>query len=109
VNISFPYDEGSTAEALLVAFQLPSGGWAASESVVLDEAAKTVSVEATHFSDWSRVAGVQLRPGSATVKVSKSLALRVYNCFSRATTPPASLLHGYDCSYDDLVSRNRSS
>jgi hypothetical protein len=45
-----------------------------------DTAARTLSVTATHFSDWSYVGGLQIAPAAATVAVNKQQFLRVVDC-----------------------------
>jgi hypothetical protein len=48
---------------------------------VLDTAAKTVSVSATHFSWWAAVKPVQIVPEQKTVRVNESVPLVVMICY----------------------------
>jgi hypothetical protein len=87
VQVSFPYVDadlaGTAPEALGIAFQDARGLWEWQQSVALDQGAKQVSVMTTHFTDWSKVAGLQLRPGSATVRVSGHVTLNATSCIQR--------------------------
>lgn len=108
VTLTFSYSEddlqGTSADALAIAWQHASGYWALPDDVTLDTTAKTVSVKATHFSDWSMVAGAQLRPPSKKVQTKQSLELRVVSCFYKPPEQPpgvppelAPLWLGYQC------------
>lgn len=109
VTITFKYDdaalEGTAPEALLIAYQHSSGMWAVPGDVTLDTTARTVSVQTTHFSDWSMVAGAQLRPPSASVKVNQTVKLVARRCFaqpeSKIEMELAPLLIGYPCDADE--------
>jgi hypothetical protein len=109
VTLTFQYGDedlaGTSPEALLIAFQQTSGVWAVPGDVTLDTANRTLSVQATHFSDWTMVAGVQLRPPSATVPTGGSVTLKAYRCFQQAEVDHdvelAPLWTGYDCEPDD--------
>lgn len=86
VVLSFRYGdselEGSAPEALGIAFQRPGGVWEWVGSPRIDTTARTVSISTDHFSDWSLVQGMQLRPVKANVAAGKTLALQVMNCFT---------------------------
>ncbi len=109
VTLTFAYTDddlaGTSPEALLIAFQHGSGVWAVPGDVTLDAASRTVSVETTHFSDWSMVAGVQLRPPSARVRTGGSVTLVALGCFVPRNAHPdpelTGLLIGYSCEPDD--------
>ena len=108
VTLTFAYDEGelegTSSEALWVAFQHSSGVWAIPADLTMDTAGHTVSVETTHFSDWSMVAGAQLRPPSATVKTKGTVELTALRCFGKGPNPDPeleSLLLGYSCEPDE--------
>lgn len=111
VTLTFGYSTddlvGTSPEALLVAFQHSSGMWAVPGDVTVDTTARTVSVKTTHFSDWSMVAGAQLRPPSASVKTGERLTLTARRCFaqpeSSAKVDPelAPLVIGYPCDADE--------
>ncbi len=108
VTVTFTYGDddlaGTSAEALLVAFQHGSGVWAIPVDVTVDGAGQQVSVETTHFSDWSMVAGAQLRPPSATVKTNGTLELKARLCYGKAPEfdpELGSLRLGYGCDPDE--------
>lgn len=71
---------GTAVAALGVSFQDAQGYWRALKNVTRDEQGRTLSVTTTHFSDWSRVTGVQLRPPRKTLRSSESLDLVVSYC-----------------------------
>jgi hypothetical protein len=108
VTLTFSYADsdlaGTSPEALLVAFQHSSGVWAVPGDVTVDTTARTLSVKTTHFSDWTMVAGAQLRPPSASVKTKGTVMLRARRCYTPASDPTAELVQlrlGYDCDVPD--------
>lgn len=109
VTLTFRYSdedlEGTAPEALLIAYQHSSGVWAVPGDVTLDTSARTISVQTTHFSDWSMVAGAQLRPPSKSLKVNQSVTLVARRCFappeSNVEMELAPLLIGYSCDADE--------
>lgn len=60
-----------------------------------------VSVETTHFTDFSLVRGVQIRPARADVKVEGSLALRVDLCYPQEVGDEDIAPLGYACDGED--------
>jgi hypothetical protein len=84
VNLVFQYDSvdllGSAPELLWIASQQADGSWLLAPGVVLDAGSSTLSVPATHFSDWTRLQGLQIRPPEGRVKPGESQALLVKNC-----------------------------
>jgi len=84
VTLTFTYTDamtaGSAPQALEIATQDANGYWLKAASVVRDFNAKTVSTTIPHFSDWSAIEGVQLRPPSATISVTKAQNLTVATC-----------------------------
>lgn len=100
VQLSFAYDEsdvaGSSAELLGVATQQADGTWRW-QGGTLDAQARTVTASATHFSDWSLVKGLQLRPPSATVKTRASVSLKLAYCFAPALDNDLLEPLGFDC------------
>lgn len=106
VTLSFNYSDadvaGSAPEALGVAFQRPDGTWEWTRGPAVDAEARTVTVQTTHFSDWSAVRGFVIRPSTATVAPGKTLSLKVAYCY-----PPegGELLAplGFECEKDDAL------
>ncbi len=84
VQVSFPYTdadlEGTAAEALGIAYQDDQGRWEWQRDTVLDSSARRLTVQTTHFSDWSKVGGVQLRPPNSTVKLNAKVSLVATIC-----------------------------
>lgn len=77
--------KGSAPGQLRVAFQRDDGQWQVAGGARLDVKARTVSVEANHFSDWSLVRGRILKPSEATVKVGQAAYFEVLNCMEAET------------------------
>lgn len=87
VQISFAYTDadldGTSLEAMGIAFQDDAGRWEWQAPSAVDPAAKRLSVTSTHFSDWTKIGGLQLRPRAATVNVKKSVTLTADICILR--------------------------
>ncbi len=88
ITLRFTYTdadlEGTVAQALGAAYQSEDRYWHWARNPVLDAASKTVTVSTTHFTDVAAVAGFNLRPASATVKVGGTVALKVKFCYPAA-------------------------
>lgn len=78
-NVSDDDLSGTTLDDLNVASQDADGHWDVA-NVTRDAMANTLTVNAAHFSDWSRITGLQLRPPSAVVAVSQGVTLSIKNC-----------------------------
>ena len=65
-----------------IGYQDSSGFWRWMPGVERDEANGRVSVATTHFSDWSLLAGAQLRPPSASVQTGQTLTLTTKYCWT---------------------------
>ena len=107
VTLTFAYadDElaGGSADVLGVAFQTTTGFWRWAGDPTVNAAAKTVSVKSTHFTDWSRVKGIQMRPPSKTVRVKGSVSLLVTVCYPVSVTDASGdelAYLGYKCDVD---------
>lgn len=89
-RITFTFTEeqlkGAPLEAMQVGYQ-KDGLWKAAEVVARDAAAKTVTVETNHFSDWSPVPGAQLDPSMAHVKEGGTVNLKVIVCDTEKAGP----------------------
>lgn len=87
VQVSFTYTDddldGTSADFLGIAAQDDSGRWLWQPTVAIDAAARRVSVMTAHFSNWSMLPGLQLRPKRATVKVKGTVTLVAANCEPR--------------------------
>ena len=92
VKLTFRYadadHQGSSPEALAVAFQNAQGRWRRLDPAAIDEANGTVSAGTTHFTDFSRVLGWQLVPFQATVSPGDSLELRLKYCEPEVFSDP---------------------
>jgi len=106
VQLTFTYTDedlkGSTLEALSMAYQDARGFWRVIKDVTRDDTAKTLTVSTTHFSDWSRLIGWQIRPPAATIKPGDSVALTVKYCEPVDDGDVTTLLS--ECSSDALLS-----
>ena len=93
VSIAFHYDPsqlvGTAPELLWIVSQDTSGAWPYASAVALDTTAHTITVASSHFSDWSIIEGMQIRPPSAEVEPGAIVALTLRYCFGGAV--------GYDC------------
>jgi hypothetical protein len=78
---------GSAPQLLSIAYQDAKGVWQMYRKPTLDTAAKTVTVETTHFSDWSKVEGAQLLPHEAKVKVGQTVQLKIVSCLESPQDP----------------------
>lgn len=115
VTLTFGYTDrdllGTAADLLGVAFQTKDGRWQWVRNATIDKTAKTVSVGVTHFTDISKVAGLQIRPGEKTVKVKTSLRLEVVDCYSQDIPGSELVPLGYNCDSEliSLSSADRAS
>lgn len=81
VTLSFHYNadmlQGAVPEFLWVTTQNADGSWSASRKSEVDTVAKTVTVQATHFSDWAmgRFIDLTLMPASRALPVNQSVTL----------------------------------
>ncbi len=70
---------GVDIDSLGAGFQNFGGRWEKSPASWNAET-RTLSVSTSHFSDWSALAGRQIRPGTASVQTNKSVTLQVEWC-----------------------------
>lgn len=84
VNIRFSYagylDSIPMPEALAIAFQDADHVWKIPKGYVLDKTNKTINIQTTHFSDWSVMRFLMLKPEYAILKTSGQLTLQAYTC-----------------------------
>jgi hypothetical protein len=106
VTLTFAYSdadlEGTAPAFLGGAFQTPTGFWKWLGVAAVNTANKNVSVNTSHFTDFSAVRGLQIRPPKKTVKPSATVALEVRACYERIDEELADLSTGlgYDCDND---------
>ena len=106
VTLSFAYSDadldGTASEFLGAAFQTPTGLWKWLGVATVNTANKNVSVNTSHFTDFSAVKGLQIRPPKKTVKPNATVALEVRACYERIDEELADLRTGlgYDCDND---------
>jgi hypothetical protein len=90
VTLTFTYDAadlaGSVALAWRIAYQDAMGRWNSVTNVVRDDAAMTVSVQTSHFSDWSKLLALRLTPERAAVKAGDVVPLAALACEVSMTT-----------------------
>ena len=101
VKLRFRYDDadigGSEPLALRVAYQDAAGRWNSIRQRTLDAATRTLSIETTHFSDWSFLAGWQLSPAATQVGAGLAVDFEVVAC-GTAPNPSDDLAElGYKC------------
>ena len=81
-TIAFHYDEddvqGTAQEALRIAYQTDNGSWKSPNRRSLDTNARMLSVQTTHFSDWTFFKNIKVIPVSAVVEPGGSVDLKVY-------------------------------
>ncbi|GAB3946396.1 hypothetical protein GCM10028805_16850 [Spirosoma harenae] len=82
VKITFAYDDidlqATVAEALQVAYQEKNGVWMAMPGAKLNKQAKTLTIETTHFSDWSYFSTIFLSPQQKGIQPGESVPMTVY-------------------------------
>ena len=108
VILTFGYTDadliGTAVDTLGAAFQTATGFWQWIGDATVNAPAKTFSVSTTHFSDWSKVKGIQLRPASKVVRVKGSVSLQVAICYPVSITAPSGdelATLGYNCEPDN--------
>jgi hypothetical protein len=103
VRLTIGYEEadiaGTTAAQLRLASQDAQGYWRVYRAAEVDETARTVTVLAPHFSDWSAVAGATLYALKSTVEVGGTVGVRVRDCFTAEPEHEDDLLAplAYEC------------
>ena len=108
VTLTFAYSDddliGASVDMLGAAFQTTTGFWQWTGDATVNAASKTFSMNTSHFSDWSKVKGIQIRPPSKAVRVNGSVGLQVAICYPVSITAPSgdelSSL-GYNCDPDN--------
>jgi hypothetical protein len=104
VQLTFALDpadlHGTTFDAIGVGFVGADGRWRSVNDVTRTTSA--VSVRTTHFSDWSRLIGWQLRPPEKRVRSGEAVTLKVVDCEPTEDDDGLTSLVP-DCDSDDFV------
>ncbi len=81
-TITFQYTEsdleGTFAEALAIAWQTDKGEWQSTAANQVDTLSKQLSVQTTHFSDWSFFKSIFIDPVSSYIEPGQQVTLEVY-------------------------------
>lgn len=84
MTVRFAYTDndivGTNVRFMSIAYQDAQQLWHAYKDPAVDTTNKTLSVQTTHFSDWSRVAGLQIRPATGALRADETLQLQVNVC-----------------------------
>ena len=104
VTLTFAYADtdldGTNAGFLGAAFQTATGFWKWLGTATTNTAAKTASVNSSHFTDFSSVRGLQIRPPKKTVKPNATVALEVRMCYGTNVDDDGLANLGHDCDTD---------
>jgi len=96
VSLTFSVPEAGTTRTSLggigIAFQEDNGNWRWLSVVSRDETNKTLTVQASHFSDHAAIEGLRISPGQADVDTSKTVQLQVQLCASGQSDGPLASL-----------------
>lgn len=109
VSLTFTYTAqdlvGSSADVLGVAYQSSDGYWHWLANPAVSPSDNSVTAATTHFTDFSMVQGLNLRPGKASVRVGQSKTLEVRDCYAAAVSddPELAPLPGFDCNAEQLA------
>ena len=102
VRLTFRYEDADldgTAPALLrLASQDDEGYWRLYRQTVVNAAQRTISVETTHFSDWSPIAGARVFAEETTVETGRTTTLHVRDCRVAAQDEDFLVPLLYECS-----------
>jgi hypothetical protein len=94
VRLTFHYAgdsmQESVSDLLWIVTQATDGSWGAMLKSVVDKSARTVSVETTHFSDWTTgtFLKLSLNPKSTSVKINESIDLQLSGFKRKAKKQP---------------------
>jgi hypothetical protein len=81
IVMKYSLDSMSVLDGLGMAFQDETGVWNAIEVVDHDKDAQTISVQTTHFSDWSLFESVRISPAFSVVEPGDEVALKATAVF----------------------------
>ena len=77
IVMKYPLDSISVQDGLGIAYQDETGVWNAVKIVEHDKQAQTISVQTTHFSDWSLFESVKISPAFSVVAPNDKVELKV--------------------------------
>lgn len=79
IRISYQRNDGSTGHPDLqgIAYQGEDGVWMSVGGGRMDTLKKTISIETTHFSDWSQFESMRLEPANPIVGVGETAQLKL--------------------------------
>jgi hypothetical protein len=81
-KLTFSYSEENISntlpELLMIAYQDQNNVWQAMPGAVVHMVNKTVTIETTHFSNWTLFPMLEIYPETATVAPGESVELKVY-------------------------------
>ncbi|HKW14199.1 MAG TPA: hypothetical protein VJS69_06930 [Candidatus Krumholzibacteria bacterium] len=88
VSLSFKVDpdslEGTNSDVIDVAFQDSKGLWYILKNRSFDDGASRLTATTSHFTDYARVEGIQIRPARASVAPLGTVNLKVKYCSREA-------------------------
>ena len=82
--------DGTIPEALLIAYQDGQGAWHGMKR--RSQTNDSLTIETTHFTDFSILTTLKLSPAKATIRVGETINIEVVGCLP----PPASWLDRFD-------------
>lgn len=84
LKISVRFDEhdleGTAAEALSLTYQDATGAWHLQKSTKLDQAAKTLTISTSHFTDFASISRLRLSPVETTINAGAAQKIRLIEC-----------------------------
>jgi hypothetical protein len=106
VELNFALEDsllwGSDTSFVDVARQTDEGTWGILKSRNIDWESRTLTCTTSHFSDYSMVEGMQIRPAATSIGTSKTADLTVRFCMMGGTPADAELVTWViNCSDDD--------
>jgi hypothetical protein len=87
---------GSHPDFLDVVYQDAEGLWYVLNNGTYDDVAGTLTAQTTHFTDYSNIEGIQIRPGSASVGTLGTIDLNVRYCHQEVVDDLVSLVYACD-------------
>lgn len=109
VELNFSLEDslfgGSDTLFVDVARQRDDGVWGILKNRYIDWETRTLTCTTSHFSDYSAVEGIQIRPRAASIGVQTSVNLNVEYCYQQPVNDPELAALVYSCD-EDLVPLN---